>query len=428
MRFLSIFILCLTLVPAVSANASGSQAPGKKPSVAARAGSPNSASPTAVSPGSGAEAEEFSRLRTEGNDAVYNLEYSAARERFQRLTKLAPDHPAGYIYLANNLWLEWLNSSRRLSSNLYSSGSFYAQDAEEDKFDPKKDKEFNDLIRQAITVAKARLAKNPKDTEALYYHGAALGLRASYSVTVKRSFRKAIGDANSSIKIQRQVVALDPNYNDAYLSIGLYSYIIDSLPFFWRTMARLAGLKGSKKKGIEQLELAAAQGKYASDDARVILIGIYSREKQPEKALEAISYLAKKYPRNHLLSVERGVMLYQHGRKEEAAQWFAGLLQDERIAQAASDHVNYQWGEALMQAGEYASAVEKYRAVTRWPKSDKALVSLSHLNTGQALDKLGKREEAVAEYQTVLKRENIFDSHKLAAEYVKKPYVEDRVN
>ena len=428
MRSLLVFIVFLSLAPAGRVNASGLQEPGKKEGASARAGSPKDSPATAGSPSSGAEAEEFGRLRVEGNDAVYNLEYAAAREKFQRLTKLAPDHPAGYIYLANNLWLEWLNSSRRLSSNLYSSGSFYAQDAEEDKFDPKKDKEFNDLIRQAIAVAKARLAKNPKDTEALYYHGAALGLRASYSVTVKRSFRKAMGDANGSIKIQRQVVALDPQYNDAYLSIGLYSYVIDSLPFFWRTMARLAGLKGSKKKGIEQLELAAAQGRYANDDARVILIGIYSREKQPEKALEAISYLAKKYPRNHLLGVERGVMLYQRGRKDEAAQWFAGLLQDERIAQAVSDHVNYQWGEALMQAGEFAPAVEKYRAVTRWPKADKALVSLSHLHAGQALDKLGKREEAVAEYQVVLKRENIFDSHKLAAEYVKKPYVEARVN
>ena len=42
---------------------------------------------------------------------------------------------------------------------------------------------------------------------------------------------------------------------------------------------------------------------------------------------------------------------------------------------------------------------------------------------GEALDALGKRDEAMAEYQVVLKRENVFDSHKLAAQYVKKPYV-----
>lgn len=373
-----------------------------------------------------ASAAEFNRLREEGNTAVYNIDYKLARERFQQMVKIAPDHPAGYIYLANNLWLEWLNSSRRLSTSLYNGESFYQQDAEEDKFDPKRDKEFNDLLKQAIAVAKARLAKNPQDTEALYYQGAALGLRAGYSVTVKRSFRKAIGDANGSIKFQRQIVNLDPNYHDAYLSIGLYEYVIDSLPFFWRTLARLAGLKGSKKRGIEHLELAANKGKLAGDDARVLLIGIYSREKQPEKALETISFLSNKYPRNYLLGVERAARLYERGRKEEGAQVFASLLKDATAAQAASDYINYQWGESLMQAKDYAAAIERYKEVMGWTKSEKSLISLAHLHAGQALDSLGKRDEAIAEYKTVLQRENIYDSHKQASEYVKKAYAQDK--
>jgi hypothetical protein len=374
-----------------------------------------------------ATSAEFDQLRAEGNDAVYNLDYKVAREKFERMVKIAPDHPAGYIYLANNLWLEWLNSSRRLSASLYNGDSFYQQDAEEDKFDPKREKEFNDYIKQAIAVAKARVQKNPQDTEALYYQGAALGLRAGYSVTVKRSFRRAMGDANGSTQIQKRVVKMDPNYHDAYLSIGLYEYVIDSLPFVWRTLARLAGLKGSKKRGLEHLELTTQKGKFAADDARVILIGLYSREKQPEKALEMISYLAAKYPRNYLLGVERANMLYQRGRKDEGAAAFAALLKNEQIAQSAGDHINYQWGESLMSAGDFATAIERYKEVTRWAKSDKSLVSLSHLHAGQALDALGKRQEALAEYQTVLKRENIFDAHKLANEYVKKPYTDDKM-
>ena len=79
-----------------------------------------------------------------------------------------------------------------------------------------------------------------------------------------------------------------------------------------------------------------------------------------------------------------------------------------------------------MNAGDYSTAIERYKEVTHWMKSDKALVSLSHLHAGQALDALGKRQEALAEYQTVLKRENIFDAHKLANEYVKKPYADER--
>ncbi len=368
-------------------------------------------------------AEEFDRLRIEGNEAVYNLDYKKAREMFERMTKIAPDHPAGYVYLANNLWLETLNSSRRLSTSLYSGESFYDQDAEQDSFDPDRNRQFEALIKKAVAVSEARLKQNPQDTEALYYMGAAQGLRAGYTVTLKRSFRKAIGDANDSIKIQKRVVKLDPDYVDAYLSIGLYEYVIDSLPFVWKVLARLAGLKGSKKKGFEYLEMVAARGKYAADDARVLLIGLYSRENNPEGALENISFLANKYPRNYLLGVERAAMLYRMNRPQDGDAAFAAMLKDERVASEATDLINYQWGEALTAAGRYTEAIEKYAEVKRWPKSEKQLVSLAYLHAGQALDAAGKRDEALEEYQTVLKRENVFDSHKLAGQYIKKPYV-----
>lgn len=369
-----------------------------------------------------ADQSEFDRLRNEGNDALYNMDYQTARERYQRMTKIAPDHPAGYVYLANNLWLETLNQSRRLTTTTYTTGSFYSQDKDEDMVDPKRDQEFNALIKQAMAMTRARLLKNKDDAEALYYEASALGLRAGYGTTVKRSFVRAIGDANDSVQIQKKVIKVDPNYTDSYLSIGLYEYVIDSLPFTWRFMARFAGLKGSKKKGIEHLEMVTEKGKYAADDARVVLIGIYSKEGRIERALEIISQLATKYPRNYLFGIERAGMLYNMNRADEGGRAFEGLLKDERIAGQAADLVNFQWGEALAAKGDYAKAVERYNEVARWQKADAGLVSMAHLHSGQALDAMGKRNEAIAEYQTVLKRENVFDSHKLASQYVKKPY------
>ncbi|HWN99552.1 MAG TPA: tetratricopeptide repeat protein [Blastocatellia bacterium] len=365
---------------------------------------------------------EFERLRIEGNEAVYNLEYKSAREMFAKMTTLEPEHPAGYVYLANNLWLETLNAHRRLSTSVYTGESFYSQGANDDKVDPKRDAEFTGLIKQAIAAARARITKNPRDVEAIYYQASALGLRAAYTTSVKRSFRRAIGDANDSVQMQRQVIKVDPEYIDSYLSIGLYEYVIDSLPIGWKVLARLAGLKGSKKKGIEHLELVTQRGKYAADDARVVLIGLYSKQNQPEKAVELITQLATKYPRNYLFGVERAGMLYKLGRKDEAARVFGELLKDASIAQSATDLVRFQWGESLRDKGDYAAAIEQYSEVKRWSKSDPELISLAHLHTGEALDVLGKREQALAEYQVVLKREDVFGSHKLASQYVKKAY------
>ena len=388
-------------------------------------------SPRQESPGGSSKTEpstalsEFNRLRTEGFSAVYNIDYKTARERFQQMTRLAPDHPAGYVYLANNLWLETLYQSRRLTTSVYTGGSFYSQDKEEkeDKVDPKRDRDFNDYIRQALAAGRARLVKDSKDVEALYYNASALGIRAAYGTSVKRSFTRSIGDANESIKLQRQVIKLDPGYIDAYLSIGLYEYVIDSLPGGLKFFARLAGLKGSKQKGIEQLERVTREGKYTADDARVVLLGIYSKENQLDRALEIISYMAKQYPRNYLFGIERASMLYRTGHAEEGARVFADLLKDERVAGDAADLVNFQWGEALLARQDYTGAIARYKEVQRSPKPNPGLVSFAHLHMGEALDALGKRDEAIAQYKMVLQRENVFDSHKLATQYVKRPYV-----
>src|SRR5262245_39917714 len=242
---------------------------------------------------------EFDKLRTEGFDALYNLDYDTARERFKRMVEIAPDHPAGYVCLANNLWLETLNQGRRLSASLYSSGSFYEQDKDSDAVDPKRDKDFNAYIKKAIEVSTARLQKNSKDPEALYYQGGAYGLRAGYGASVARSFTRAIGDANDSVVIQKKVIKIDPEYADAYLTVGFYQYVIDSLPFGWRLLARVAGLKGSKQKGIEQLEMVVQKGKFAADDARVVLMGVYTREGKLDRATQLVAELAEKYPRNY---------------------------------------------------------------------------------------------------------------------------------
>jgi hypothetical protein len=144
---------------------------------------------------------------------------------------------------------------------------------------------------------------------------------------VKRSFRAALGDATDSIRIQKEVAFRDKQYADANLSIGFYEYVMDSLPFFWWMLAKVVGMRGSKKHGIELLQTVVDKGKYASDDARVLLIGIYARERRFEEALATISYLSGKYPRNYLFGIERAAMLYRLNRVDEGARGFRRLAE-----------------------------------------------------------------------------------------------------
>src|SRR5690242_893376 len=134
--------------------------------------------------------KRFDELRTEGFDALYNLDYEGARRRFDAMTRAFPDHPAGFQFLAAGLWLKTLNESRRLQASLYNNEGFYKE--KDDRVDAKTAAEFRDLTRRTKELCEARLKQNPKDADALYYLGASEGLKAAWGSMVERSFMSAL--------------------------------------------------------------------------------------------------------------------------------------------------------------------------------------------------------------------------------------------
>src|SRR5690242_17840423 len=241
-------------------------------------------------------------LLQEGSEAIFNLEYDTARQRFREMGRLYPDDPTAPEMLATTLWLEALNDARRLQSAIYSTQSFYA--GPEDKPDPSLVRDFRDLTRQATQLAKARLQRNPRDPQTLYVLGGIESLRAAFAATVERRFMAALRAGSDSIDTERDVIKLDPNFHDAELTIGMYDYIVGTLPLSIRILASIGGLRGSKRRGIQTLERVAKQGQGARDDAKVLLIAIYKKEKRFPEALALSRELHERYPRNYLFSLE----------------------------------------------------------------------------------------------------------------------------
>lgn len=365
------------------------------------------------------ETSEYQKLRREGFNSLYNMDYKSAQTKFAQMTQVLPDHPAGHFYLATNYWLELLESTRRLQANLYSGESFYAET--KDKVDEKVDKEFRRLLSISLEKAESNIKKNPKDVESIYYQGAAHGLMASYEATVTRAFFSALKHGSKSVDLHRKVVELDPNYIDAYLTIGTYDYIVGSLPFAVKILAAIGGFRGSKERGLEELNLVAQKGFYAQDDARVLLLALYNRENKNNEVLSLLEMLSKKYPHNYLFKVEQANTLVKLNRATESYQLFEELLK-EKNAQKMQDLIHYQYGEAFASQGRNSDALEEFQKIKNLANSSSEIVTRAHLRAGQMLDLLAKRSEAKLEYQTVLKRENVFDSHDQAKKYLQKPY------
>jgi hypothetical protein len=234
-------------------------------------------------------------LRAEGYEALFNLDYETAHKRFQQMMDLAPDHPAGAECYALSLWVQQLNEAWKSKSTLYSDN---AKD-EKTLVDRKQSEEFRRWTRQAKQLAQARLRKNPKDLEALYFLGAAEGVESAFAAGIERKFMPAFRSGTDSVEHHRAVLKIAPDFHDAELTIGLMNYVIGSLPLPAKMIAATMGVRGSKKRGLEALERVAKEGKWARDVARMLLIDLYKREKRFDDAARMASELAEKYPRNY---------------------------------------------------------------------------------------------------------------------------------
>jgi predicted Zn-dependent protease len=244
---------------------------------------------------------QLDTLRAEGYEALYNLDYEGARKRFQKMVELAPDNPAGAQCYAAGLWLQQLNDSWELKATLYSDQAYTNGKT---KANARQVDEFRKWTRRAKSLAQARLRQNPKDAEALYFLGAAEGLEAAFSAAVERRYMAALRTGSDAVDHHRKVLELSPQFYDAELTIGLQNYVIGSLPLPLKMLAATAGVRGSKKRGLQELEHVAKEGRWGRDVARVLLMDLYKREKRWNDAIAVARQLSERYPRNYLFKLQ----------------------------------------------------------------------------------------------------------------------------
>jgi hypothetical protein len=381
--------------------------------------------------------KRFDELRKEGFDALYNLDYEGARRHFMEMTREFPNHPAGYQFLAAGLWLRTLNESRRLQASLYNNEGFYKED-KNDKGETKTADEFKELTRRTKEICENRLVRDPKDVDALYYLGASEGLKAAWGSMVERSFMSALRNGNDSVDHHRDLLKIDPTFTDAKVTVGMYDYVVGALPLPVKILASIGGFRGSKKRGLATLEVVAREGNWARDDAKSLLIALLKREGRFRDAYTYANELATKYPRNYLCKMEAADALASQAEVErasnpeaakkteaEAFAVFDALLAPQRGPAAPHpplDLVHYNYGEALLVAGQPERAAKEMLAAATLPNAESSMVTRARLRAAQALDVAGKREEALTQYKAVLALPDVFDSHEDAKRGIKEPY------
>ena len=326
--------------------------------------------PFAASPADddGQSAAETSReLRLRALDLAYNLDHDQAIDLLRRAIALTPDDPAPHRSLASVLWLNMLFRRGAVTVDHYI-GSFTRSSVDLPKPPPELEKEFRSHVDRAIELAEKRVAANPKDPQAHYDLGAALGLEASYTATVEGRLLAGFRAARRCYDEHEKVLALDPSRKDAGLVVGTYRYVVSTLSLPMRMLAYVAGFGGGKDRGIQMLRETAeydldtstrtapgsARAETGNDvraDALFALILVYNREKRYDEALQALERLRRLFPRNRLIWLESGSTALRAGRGQLAdellTQGLAALAKDQRPRMPGEDALwHYKRGAA----------------------------------------------------------------------------------
>jgi hypothetical protein len=170
--------------------------------------------------------------------------------------------------------------------------------------DPALRQNFMAAIGRAENLAHTRLAKDPKDRDALFALTLSSGLQADYAALIeKRNLASLHYTKEASVSAQ-QLLAICHDCYDALLATGFSKYIIGSMAAPVRWVLRMGGLPADKQGGIADLQTTAEHGHYLAPFARILLAIAYVREKNNERALALLTGLRREFPANTLFARE----------------------------------------------------------------------------------------------------------------------------
>ena len=262
---------------------------------------------------------ESEALRAKGAAQIYNLDREQALDTFKEAIAADPNDAAAYRGLATALWLTITFRRGNMTVDDYI-GKVTKPTTTAPPPPADVAAAFRDTLDRAMTIARTRIARNPKDADAHYQLGAAVGLRASYTATVDASALGAFRAAREAYDEEERAMDLDPRRKDAGLIVGTYRYIVATLSLPFRWAAYVVGFGGDKDRGLKMIEEAAAYHGDNEEDARFALILLYNREKRFDDALRELRILQERYPRNRLVWLEMGSTNLRAGHLADAVR------------------------------------------------------------------------------------------------------------
>lgn len=358
-------------------------------------------------------------------DHFYNMEYDRATQEFERLLSEHPNDPFAVNHLMSVILMRDLYETGGMNTGDYTNDSFIGHAPR--PTDPKIKIRIKALAQRAEALEEQKLRANPDDVEALYCRGVTRAQFAVYTGLIERAWFSALRNAVGARRDHERVLELDPDFVDAKMVVGTHNYVVGNLPWSIKAAATLAGLSGSKQKGLAYLREVAESGGETATDAKVVLSLFVRREHKYDEALGYMQDLANRYPHNHLFATEVANLLRAAGRLPEAEAMYRKIWQNGR--EGKYDKLHYEmaaWGlgELLRSEKNVAGAAAAYELVNEAPNPDPDIQLKANLAAGQMHDLLNQRDLAMKRYETVIAENAGSGQADQARRYIKEAYRE----
>ena len=238
-----------------------------------------------------------------GFSGLYNLDFAGAEKDFVSWQKLHPDDPVGPVSEAAGFLFSEFNRLGVLESQFYENDSAFSGRPKLSP-DPGVHQVFQNAIGRAESLSRTRLAKDPKDRDALFAMTLSAGLQADYAALIEKRNLASLHFTKQASVWAQQLLAICHDCYDALLATGMSKYIIGSMAAPVRWVLRMGGLPADKQGGIADLQTTADHGHYLAPFARILLSIAYVREKDKARAIQLLAGLQKEFPQNTLFPRE----------------------------------------------------------------------------------------------------------------------------
>jgi len=239
-----------------------------------------------------------------GYIALYNLDFPAAHAQFQIWMKTHPEDPLGTASDAAAYLYGEFDRLSIIDVQLFADQSRFDSRGRL-KPDPSVRKGFEERADQTNRLADAALARNPRDSNALYSKTLVCGMRSDYALMIDKRDVEALSYSKQASELSRQTLAINPTLYDAYLASGVENYMLSLKWAPLRWLLSWTGAGTDKAEGLRLLNITATKGHYLAPFARMMLAVAAIRDGHPQQARDTLTSLAQEFPRNSLYVRER---------------------------------------------------------------------------------------------------------------------------